>query len=486
MTARLKNLSKGAQVALVAGALLLVAAVGYFAVIGPKRSDASSLKQQTAAVQAQIASNRSSAFTTALPAVRSASVFRLAMAMPTKLQTPDIILQLNALAQNSGISFDRIQPNAASSTAAAVPGAVGDGSVRGRADPGPVHGQLLQPPELPPAGAQSRAGPGRQAVHRRTPLRREPGQLRGRPEGVAANPGDAHRQRVRAAAATDGDAGHSGKHYVHDDHFDDDRHHDHDVERYFSRPEHEWRDLMSRKKRMQNLREAKDRRTKKVALGLSVVLVAVLAFEVPKMLHHGSAGSSPPPATTTTDASASPTAPSTPSTTAPGTVAAAALPTTASLKLSNSDVAPRQSIGQLYSFSHFTGKNPFVQQVSTAAAGTGTTTTPSTGTLSASVSAGSSAGAASTHDPSRTLAASGAARISVNGQVEVVRVGAGFPSSNPLFRLVGASHGSVRIGIANGSYSSGARTVSLTLGRSLTLVDTADGIRYKIRLLAAS
>jgi hypothetical protein len=44
----------------------------------------------------------------------------------------------------------------------------------------------------------------------------------------------------------------------------------------------------------------------------------------------------------------------------------------------------------------------------------------------------------------------------------------------------------VRIGIANGSYSSGAQTTSLTLGRSLTLVDTADGIRYKIRLLAAS
>ena len=37
---------------------------------------------------------------------------------------------------------------------------------------------------------------------------------------------------------------------------------------------------MSRKqKRMQDLREAKDRRMKKVAIGLSVVLVLVLAFE---------------------------------------------------------------------------------------------------------------------------------------------------------------------------------------------------------------
>jgi Tfp pilus assembly protein PilO len=119
VTDRLKNMSKGGQVALIVGALLLVSVIGYFALIGPKRSQANSMKQQTAAVEAQIAANRSSAFTQALPAVRSASVFRLAMAMPTKLQTPDVLLQLNALANESGISFDRIAPNASSGTAVA-------------------------------------------------------------------------------------------------------------------------------------------------------------------------------------------------------------------------------------------------------------------------------------------------------------------------------------------------------------------------------
>src|SRR5215831_10389378 len=112
-------MSTGGQVALIVGGLLLVAVVGYFALIGPKRSTANSLKQQTASVQAQIAANRSSAFTQALPAVRSASVFRLAMAMPSKLQTSDIILQLNALANESGISFDKITPNEASSSSVA-------------------------------------------------------------------------------------------------------------------------------------------------------------------------------------------------------------------------------------------------------------------------------------------------------------------------------------------------------------------------------
>lgn len=115
MTARLAGLSKGAQIAVIAAVLLLVALIGYFAVIAPKRSTAGSLQKQTAAVQAEIASNKSSAFSQALPAVRSASVFRLATAMPARLETPDVILQLNSLAQASGISFDQIQPGAGGS-----------------------------------------------------------------------------------------------------------------------------------------------------------------------------------------------------------------------------------------------------------------------------------------------------------------------------------------------------------------------------------
>jgi Tfp pilus assembly protein PilO len=121
VTARLSSLSKGAQVALVVAMLLLVVAVGWFALISPKRSTAADLKKQTAAVNAQIAANRSSAFTQALPAVRSASVFRLAMAMPSQLQTPDVVLQLNSLALASGISFDQIEPGAVGNgTGAAV------------------------------------------------------------------------------------------------------------------------------------------------------------------------------------------------------------------------------------------------------------------------------------------------------------------------------------------------------------------------------
>lgn len=116
MTTRLASLPKAAQVALVAAVLLLVLLLGYFAVIAPKRSTAADLKKQTAAVQAEINSNRSSAFSQALPAVRSASVFRETQAMPNNLDTPDVIITLSQLAKNSGISFDSITPGSGGSS----------------------------------------------------------------------------------------------------------------------------------------------------------------------------------------------------------------------------------------------------------------------------------------------------------------------------------------------------------------------------------
>jgi Tfp pilus assembly protein PilO len=120
VTARLKSLPQGGQIALVAAGLLLVVLLGYLAVISPKRSQATSLKKQTAAVQAQIAANKSTAFTQALPAVRSAGVYSLTQAMPSKLDTPGVLITLSELAQQSGISFDQIQPTGGASSTSAT------------------------------------------------------------------------------------------------------------------------------------------------------------------------------------------------------------------------------------------------------------------------------------------------------------------------------------------------------------------------------
>jgi Tfp pilus assembly protein PilO len=115
VNARLASLSPRAQGGVIAGVLLVVALLGYFVLISPKRSTAADLKKQTAAVQKQIDQNRSTAFTKALPAVRAASIFKLTQAMPSQLDTPDVILQLNQLADDSGLSFDQIQPGGGAS-----------------------------------------------------------------------------------------------------------------------------------------------------------------------------------------------------------------------------------------------------------------------------------------------------------------------------------------------------------------------------------
>ncbi len=246
---------------------------------------------------------------------------------------------------------------------------------------------------------------------------------------------------------------------------------------------------MNRKqqKRMEDRRTAKDKKMKKVAAALSVVLALVLAFEVPSLLKGGGSSSSTPPAATT-DASTGVTPPATgtPTTTPPGTAAAAGTPVaSANTVLPNSDTLPKVSKAQLYSFSHFASKDPFVQQVVDVALSqpdSGGSTTSSSSTNSTSI--GTTAAVTHHQHTNRTLAVRGAARIVVNGRVQVVRVGASFPSADPLFKLVAVSNsGVVRIGIAAGSYSSGAKTISLVAGRTMTLVDTADGIRYQLRLL---
>jgi hypothetical protein len=240
---------------------------------------------------------------------------------------------------------------------------------------------------------------------------------------------------------------------------------------------------MSRKKRMQNVREAKDRRAKKLAIGGGVLLAILLAWEVPHFLG-GKKSSAPAPATTSTVGTTySGTTPvtTTPAATAATGVPAAAVTPATSTKLPNSDLLPRHSKQQLTGFSTFASKDPFAQQVTvdtglTGSAGSSSTTPPQSTTT------------AQRNKPvltARTLAHSGAVRILVNGRPESVRVGASFPSSNPVFRLVSLSRGGVRIGIANGSYSSGAQTVSLALSRTVTLVDTTNGTRYKLRLLGS-
>jgi hypothetical protein len=234
---------------------------------------------------------------------------------------------------------------------------------------------------------------------------------------------------------------------------------------------------------MKSVREAKDRRAKRLAIGGGVLLAVLLAWEIPHYLG-GHKSSAAPPATTTaaTTTPGATTTPTAPATTTPGVTPATATPTpAASTKLPDSDTPPRYDKGQLAGFSTFASKDPFIQQV--VAGATGQLTASSSGSTSAPAS--SSPRGSTRHPVVRTLAQTGAVTISVNGKRESVRVGASFPAANPVFRLVAVSGGAARIGIANGSYTSGAQTVLLRANRTLTLVDTANGIHYKLLLVGS-
>lgn len=242
--------------------------------------------------------------------------------------------------------------------------------------------------------------------------------------------------------------------------------------------------------------KAKAKRQKIIAGALGAVLLAVLAFQLPrtlKMLHQSSASASP--ATTTTAATGA-----TGATGALGTSAAGGSTSTSGVSgdgLNDPGVLPAPQSGQLLGFSRFRSKDPFSQQIniqcaadsgSSAGCGSGA----STGSQPSGTTTGKTkpSGSRSTTPPSssggKVAAKPSSAEISVNGVSETVAVGAKFPASNPTFVLVSLTKSSAKISIAGGSLEGKAQTVTLKKNVPLTLMNTADGTRYVLRLLSVS
>ena len=241
--------------------------------------------------------------------------------------------------------------------------------------------------------------------------------------------------------------------------------------------------------------KAKAKRQKIIAAVGGVILLGVLAFQVPrtlKMLHQSNANAADTTPTATTS-----------STTATGLIAAPSLGggnATASATsnvssdgVNDPDVLPAPQSGQLLAFSRFRSKDPFSQQIGLNCAAGGSqqgcpSTSPGTGTTLGGTKPPVKP-PARTLTPTVTPSTGRAARltsavISVNGASQTVRVGASFPSSAPTFKLVSLTKSSARIGIAGGSLASGQQTVTLKLNKQLTLMNTADGTRYVLRLLS--
>jgi hypothetical protein len=106
-----RGLSPGALYGAVAGGLLLYALVGWFLLVGPKRSEAGKLKDEVAAAEQTLSAARLAAVAKpdAQP-IAVADIFRLAKAMPSAPDMPGIVLELSRIAGETGIQFNSISP----------------------------------------------------------------------------------------------------------------------------------------------------------------------------------------------------------------------------------------------------------------------------------------------------------------------------------------------------------------------------------------
>jgi len=264
--------------------------------------------------------------------------------------------------------------------------------------------------------------------------------------------------------------------------------------------------------------QIRDRRSKRLAIGLGLLFVVVMGIQGPKLLKQLK---NAPPAPVDT------TAPSTPPA---GAASTGATGTNGAGTLAAANV-PRQ----LTSFSLLPMKDPFglpyraatgtpdsadegdsdaetaaakaaegstdAESAAKPAAAEGTAATaplaaagPPAGqsTAKASTAKASTAKASTASKPPTvkfTVPPPNAALITTNGRPELVFVGSGFPSAQPMFKVVSLAKNKkgkrigVRIGVLGGSFVGNAPTLLLANGHKVTLADQTDGSQYVIEVV---
>jgi Tfp pilus assembly protein PilO len=102
---------------IIAPALLILAAVGYFLLIKPKQAEASKISDEIASLETQIEVTRAAQRQPQQDdpsAIKIADLFKVTQAMPDDDDMPGIILELNDVATASGVEFVSIAPQGGS------------------------------------------------------------------------------------------------------------------------------------------------------------------------------------------------------------------------------------------------------------------------------------------------------------------------------------------------------------------------------------
>jgi hypothetical protein len=114
-----KKLSRKGGIAMIVGGDILLLLLGWFMLIAPQRATAQSIRLATSAAEAQIIQAKAVASTpppaaVQQPEIRTADIYSLAKAMPSTVDTPDLLLELNQLARASGVTISKISPGQSS------------------------------------------------------------------------------------------------------------------------------------------------------------------------------------------------------------------------------------------------------------------------------------------------------------------------------------------------------------------------------------
>ena len=112
---KLKQLPQPALFGLMVAAAAIVLGAGWMLLVSPQRHKVSDLHKQTLAVQQEIADDlaRSAAAksaVSAVPKIRVAPIYKLAKAMPSITDMPDLVLELNQTANAAGVTLTSIAP----------------------------------------------------------------------------------------------------------------------------------------------------------------------------------------------------------------------------------------------------------------------------------------------------------------------------------------------------------------------------------------
>jgi hypothetical protein len=228
---------------------------------------------------------------------------------------------------------------------------------------------------------------------------------------------------------------------------------------------------------------AAERRKKIILIGLAVVFVALLAFQLPKLLKGSGSSSS----TSSTPAAATATP-------------AAGTAVSQSLASSSTTV----SVKRVRAIRHMSPKDPFMPLIKESTSTTSSSSSASSSSSSSSSSTPASAPApvdsqpainftppaetpAPTHvKPAVTKpvhvkpAAPTAAVVWTNGQRQVVGIGQVFNVGDAQFRLVAVAKKTMRFEVVGGAFAGGKHTITVRKNHRIKLANTATGVEYRL------